>query len=99
MYRKALAINPSHPQSWTNLGIAHAMMGDTAGALEPFRRGCEADPTNGDAWVNLAKDGIPSTTKVQRGTVFQLDDNEQHRHVYWARRPSLSMGFRGLKMS
>ena len=55
MYRKALAINPSHPQSWTNLGIAHAMMGDTAGALEPFRRGCEADPTNGDAWVNLAR--------------------------------------------
>ena len=25
MYRKALAINPSHPQSWTNLGIAHAL--------------------------------------------------------------------------
>ncbi len=55
MYRKALAINPKHPQSWTNLGIALALMGDTAGALEPFRRGCEADPTNADAWTNLAR--------------------------------------------
>jgi tetratricopeptide (TPR) repeat protein len=37
-YKKGLAINPTHAESWTNIGIALANQGDTSSALKvrPF---------------------------------------------------------------
>jgi len=53
LWRAALAVNPAHASSYTNLGVAAARRGDLAGAVVLTRAALAIDPERSGAWRNL----------------------------------------------
>jgi hypothetical protein len=53
LWRAALAVNPEHVSSYTNLGVAAAREGDVARAIALTRAALALDPERPGAWRNL----------------------------------------------
>lgn len=51
-FKKCIAINPKHPQSYGNMGICYGKLGQKAQALEAFDKALEIDPNYEPAMVN-----------------------------------------------
>ena len=51
---RGLALEPEHPRSLLNCGMALHKLGRTPEAIEVFRKALEADPDLAEAWNNLA---------------------------------------------
>ncbi|MGH9794537.1 MAG: tetratricopeptide repeat protein, partial [Candidatus Acidiferrales bacterium] len=54
-FRRAVEIQPEHPEAFNNLGGALAQTGDRAGAVEAFRAAIRLQPDMAGAHRNLAK--------------------------------------------
>lgn len=52
-YRKAIAVAPSNPKLYLNLGLAYVQARDLANAIAEYRRSLELDPRQGLALINL----------------------------------------------
>jgi len=53
MYKKALEINPRHPNVYNNLGIAYFESGEREEAIAAFKKALDINPNHAEARRNL----------------------------------------------
>jgi tetratricopeptide (TPR) repeat protein len=76
-FKKCLAINPKHPQSYGNIGICYAKLGQRKKALKAFDKALEIDPNYEIALVNrMVVESLKDGEKIREG---KLDSIEYYR--------------------
>ena len=79
LFERVLAIDPKHVQSWGNLGLAYASMGERGKALECLDKALELDPEYEIATVNRI--GIEKMREGERleGKIDSVDYYRDYR--------------------
>jgi tetratricopeptide (TPR) repeat protein len=77
-FNKASVLNPSHPQSYGNMGLCYAQMGRKQDAIDAFDRAIMIDPNYEPAIVNRAfserlKEGEPLTAERFKSIDYYKD--------------------------
>ena len=67
-FSEALALDPSHPQSWYNLGVVKQDLGDPEGAIACYSQAVTHDPTFVNAWSNIG------WTMLEMGQIDHAED-------------------------
>jgi Flp pilus assembly protein TadD len=54
LFRQALALRPTHAETWNTLGVVLVRQGDLSGGIGAFHRALRAEPDHPEAHRNLA---------------------------------------------
>ncbi len=79
LFNKVLAVEPTHMQSWGNLGLAHAGLGEKARALECLSKALEIDPDYEVAIVNKALVERLDEGERLEGNIVSVDYTREYR--------------------
>ena len=82
LFQKVLDQNPRHPQSYGNLGLAHAGLGHKAAALECLDKALEIDASYQPARLNrklieTMTEGVPNIPSIFAETEYYRDSLEE----------------------
>jgi len=79
LFNKVLAVDPAQVQSWGNLGLAHAGLGEKARALECLNKALELDPNYEVAIVNKALVERLDEGERLEGNIESIDYTREYR--------------------
>jgi len=79
LFNKVLAVEPTHMQTWGNLGLAHAGLGEKARALECLNKALELDPDYEVAIVNKALVERLDEGERLEGSIESIDYTREYR--------------------
>jgi len=80
-YQKALAIRPLLPQVWFRLGTISMQLGEWTTALNAFSEVVQQEPTEADAWANVA--AIHLRNKNAAEAYPALSESLRYRRSNW----------------
>jgi len=79
LFNRVLSVEPAHMQSWGNLGLAHAGLGETVRALECLNKALAIDPDYEVAIVNKALVERLAVGERLEGNIKSIDYTREYR--------------------
>ena len=84
-YNKAIQLNPDHPATYTNRGVAYAVQGDLTQAIADFNKAIQLDPHFANAYTNRgaahADQGDLTLAIADYHIALQLDPNSVEAYI------------------
>ncbi|MFC1863639.1 tetratricopeptide repeat protein [Thermodesulfobacteriota bacterium] len=73
-FQKCIKLNKKHPQSFGNLGLCYAQLGQKTDAIAAFDRALEIDPNYEPAMVNKAVvESLPEGEKINQESFESIE--------------------------